>query len=145
MCREVFLNRPDVNAVVHLHPNVAISYFAVLGNAPFQFISIDAPLVMGKDVLVLDPSVDVEADASRVGGFIAGTNCFVMPHHGVTTLGRNLSEAYHRMTTLVSEVERLRDATLLAGALGRPIPLISTDLKRELYRSAERILHGEQP
>jgi hypothetical protein len=50
--------------------------------------------------------VDIEADARRIETFIADTNCLVLIGHGVATLGRTISEAYHRLPSFTSEVQR---------------------------------------
>src|SRR3990172_8201091 len=99
---EVFKHRPDINAVIHLHIDEAISFFSASGWKEFRYISIDAPPVLGKDPYILDPEINVEKDAAHIKKFIGRTNCFIMPNHGATTLGRDLSEAYHRMNTVVA-------------------------------------------
>ena len=52
-----------------------------------------------------------------VKDFIAGTNVVVLLGHGVTALGRTISEAYHRLNSLTAEVRRNIEAEHLA-ALG---------------------------
>ena len=93
MNRTICKHRPDANAVIHCHVNEAIAYFSTTRERKFRYISADAALVMGKPVLVLAPNTNVEQDAEILEKVIGTTNCIIMPNHGVTTLGRNLSEA----------------------------------------------------
>src|SRR2546430_12746701 len=62
---------------------------------------------------------DVEADVSSVANFIQDTNSVVLVGHGVTTLGRTVSEAYHRLNTLVAEVRRCIVAEQIAALQDR--------------------------
>lgn len=145
MNREVLRHRPDIVAVLHLHVDATIAWFSVVREPEFRFVSIDTPLVLGSDVVVLQPGINVEADAALVGSFIDGTNAFIMPNHGVSTLGRSLSEAYHRMTSLVAEMERVVQAHMLAGALGRPVGYLADDEKRQIFDQADATIYGANP
>lgn len=122
---EVLRCRPDVNAVIHLHVDEVLSYFTMTGARELRYISADTGLILGKPVWVLEPGVNVEADASSVREFIGSTNAFVMPNHGITTLGADVSIAYNRMNVIVAEVRRLGSALLLSAALNRPVPYLS--------------------
>src|SRR6185436_4312709 len=106
LSREILRLRPDINATIHVHDDAVI---ALLGSgAPhhFKVLSLDPPFVLGKPVHFVPAHVDVEADVSSVAGFIQDTNSVVLVGHGITTLGRNVSEAYHRLNTLTAEVRR---------------------------------------
>jgi L-fuculose-phosphate aldolase len=133
-----------VNAVIHLHPNPVLAYFGTEAVPRGQFLSDDAALVLGKPVVVLPANVNVEKDVALVPTFIEGTNCFVMPNHGVTTLGRTLSQAYHRMTTYVAEIERMTLAELLAGARGSKVNYIPQAEVEEMFALSEQIIYGER-
>lgn len=145
MNREVLRHRPDIAAVLHLHVDATIAWFSVAREPEFRFVSIDTPLVLGGDVVVLRPEVNVEADAALVGSFIGATNAFIMPNHGVTTLGRSLSEAFHRMTSLVAEMERVVQAHVLSGAIGRPVTWITDAEKRQIFAQADATIYGAKP
>jgi L-fuculose-phosphate aldolase len=64
-----------------------------------------------------------------------------MENHGVTTLGRTVSEAYHRLNTLTSEVRRNVMTTLLAVAAGSEIHAIAPDAVDWMYRHAESVIY----
>ena len=67
---------------------------------------------------VVPAHLDVENDVGPVADFIARTNAILMENDGVTTLGRSVSEAYHRLNTLTSEVRRNILAEHLAAIRG---------------------------
>lgn len=97
--------------------------------------------MLGKPVHLVPAHVDVEADVSSVASFIAHTNAVVLIGHGVTTLGRNISEAYHRLNTLTAEVRRCIQAELLASHRGlTPSYRTSTEIA-DMYRYADRIIY----
>ena len=65
----------------------------------------------------------------------------VMENHGVTTLGRTVSEAYHRLNTLTSEVRRNALAIQLAAAAGTAVHTIAPDAVEWMYRYAESVIY----
>lgn len=140
---EVFRCRPDVNAVIHLHVDEVLSYFTMTGARELRYISADTGLILGKPLCVLEPGLNVEVDASSVCEFIAGTNAFVMPNHGITTLGADISVAYNRMNVVVAEVRRLGSALLLSAALNRPVPYLSPDETELLHSLSAQIVGRE--
>ena len=64
-----------------------------------------------------------------------------MENHGVTTLGRTVSEAYHRLNTLTSEVRRNVLAVQLAAAAGTQIHAIAPDAVEWMYGHAESVIY----
>ncbi len=134
---EIFKHRSDINAVIHLHVNEILSLFSVNRWKDFPYLSIDAPPVLGKNPHILDPEVNVEQDASHIKDFIGKTNCFIMPNHGVTTLGRDISEAYNRMNTVVAETRRIANAILLNTVAGSSVPYLPLSEVEKLYRIAD--------
>lgn len=141
--RAVFRHRPDINAVIHLHVNSVLAYFSATGKKKMEYISDDAALVLGRPVHILNPEINVEKDASKIGSFISETNCFIMPNHGTTTLGRDVSEAYHRMCTLVAEIERIILAQGLALLCGGNISWVQEEEANAMYLAGEGIIYGD--
>jgi ribulose-5-phosphate 4-epimerase/fuculose-1-phosphate aldolase len=141
LSREILRLRPDIQATIHVHDDALI---ALLGSGAVKevgMLSLDPPFVLGKPVHYVPAHVDVEADVSGVKDFIPGTNSVVLVGHGVTTLGRNVSEAYHRLTTLTAEARRNIDAELLAAAKGTRPAYRSEAECRAMYRHAESIIY----
>ena len=117
LSREILRLRPDIGATIHVHDDATI---ALLGSgAPH---GIQGPVARSR------PSCwDQEAGAFRVrrmsmsrpmsasvAGFIQDTNLVDAGRPGLTALGRNVSEAYHRLQHL-----HRRGAALPDGRAGR--------------------------
>jgi ribulose-5-phosphate 4-epimerase/fuculose-1-phosphate aldolase len=141
LSREILRLRPDIGATIHVHDDATI---ALLGSgAPhgFKVLSLDPPFVLGKPVHFVPAHVDVEADVSSVEGFIQDTNLVVLVGHGLTALGRTVSEAYHRLNTFTAEVRRCLMAEQVAALRGTtPIYRAQAEIE-EMYRFAERIIY----
>ena len=127
--REILRLRPDIGAVIHVHDDATIAFFGSGGFREVKVLSLDMPFILGKPPYYVPASLDVEADVGPVKEFIAGTNVVVLLGHGVTALGRTISEAYHRLNSLTAEIRRNIEAEHLAALKGT----------RPLYRSASEI------
>jgi ribulose-5-phosphate 4-epimerase/fuculose-1-phosphate aldolase len=141
LSREILRLRPDINATIHVHDDATI---ALLGSgAPHEFnvLSLDPPFVLGKPVHFVPAHVDVEADVSSVAGFVQDTNAIVLVGHGITTLGRSVSEAYHRLNTLTAEIRRCIVAEQHAALKGTTVAYRSREEIESMYRFAERIIY----
>jgi len=68
----------------------------------------------------------------------------VLLGHGVTTLGRNVSEAYHRLNSLTAEVRRNIEAELLAARAGSTPQYRSEAEIQSMYRFAESIIYPKR-
>jgi L-fuculose-phosphate aldolase len=64
-----------------------------------------------------------------------------MENHGVTTLGRTISEAFHRLNTLASEVRRVILAEQLAALRGEAVHYLAPDAVEWMYRYAEGVIY----
>ena len=141
LSREILRLRPDIGATIHVHDDALISLLGSGAVKEVRMLSLDPPFVLGKPVHFVPAHVDVEADVSSVAGFIQDTNSVVLVGHGITTLGRNISEAYHRLNTLTAEVRRCILAEQLAALRGTAIAYRSQQEIEEMYRFAERIIY----
>src|SRR5262245_9751082 len=81
--REILRLRPDINAVVHVHHDETIAYFAASAGRDFRVLSIEFPSVMGRPPHVLPSHVNVELDVAPIRTFIHESNAIVMESHGV--------------------------------------------------------------
>jgi L-fuculose-phosphate aldolase len=144
LSREILRLRPDVQATIHVHDDALIALLGSGAAAEVRMLSLDPPFVLGKPAHYVPAHVDVEADVSGVKDFIQGTNSVVLVGHGVTTLGRTVSEAYHRLTTLTAEARRNIEAELLAAAKGTR-PHYRSDVEvQAMYRHAEAIIYPKR-
>ena len=141
LSREILRLRPDIHATIHVHDDALIAFFGSGAYEGVGMLSLDPPFVLGKPVHLVPAHVDVEADVSGVQDFIQGTNTVVLVGHGVTALGRTLSEAYHRLNTLTAEVRRNFVAEVLAHLKGtRPNYRGQAEIE-SMYRFAESIIY----
>src|SRR3954464_9988670 len=144
LSREILRLRPDIHATIHVHDDALISLLGSGAVKEVRMLSLDPPFVLGKPVHYVPAHVDVEADVSGVKDFIQGTNTVVLVGHGVTSLGRTISEAYHRLNTLVAETRRNIEAEMLAAATGtRPAYRDEAEVQA-MYRHAEAIIYPKR-
>jgi len=142
MHREILCCRPDINATVHLHPNEVVAFFSVMRWRTMKYVSNDTALVLGKPPCILDEGVNIELNIQAIAQYASETNCIIMPGHGITTLGRNLSEAFHRALAFTAEVGRLIVSQQLSTASGCPVVYADEDDVREMYRQGEEVIYG---
>ena len=139
--REIFRLRPDVNAVIHVHHDETIAFLASRPDAKIRAMSLEYPYVMAKPPCIVPSHLDVEDDVGPLGDFVHGTNALVMIRHGITSMGRNISEAYHRMNTLTSEVRRNILTEEMCARLGtQPIYLTQKEVDW-MYSQAEDVIY----
>jgi len=141
LSREILRLRADVGATIHVHDDATIALMGSGAPHDFKVLSLDPPFVLGKPVHFVPAQVDVEADVSSVADFIQDTNLIVLVGHGLTVLGRNVSEAYHRLNTFTAEVRRCLLAEQLAALKGTKIAYRSQAEIEAMYRFAERIIY----
>ena len=144
LSREILRLRPDIHATIHVHDDALITLLGSGAAREVRMLSLDPPFVLGKPVHYVPAHVDVEADVSGVKDFIQATNSVVLVGHGVTTLGRTLSEAYHRLTTLSAEARRNIEAERLAAAAGTRPAYRSEAEVQAMYRHAEAIIYPKR-
>ena len=142
--REILRLRPDIDAVIHVHDDHTIAFFASGAFQELKVMSLDLPFIHGKPLYYLPADMDVESDTRLIKDFISETNCLVLIGHGVTTLGRSISEAYHRLTAFTSEVRRVIVAEQLAAAKGTDVRYRSQAEVEEMYRLAERVIYPDR-
>lgn len=113
---EVLRARPDVNAVLHTHPENAIA-FSSLGK-PLAAMSNDGTM-FSRGVPIFSETTDLITDQPR-GKMVAKTlgdgNCLILRNHGIVTAGRNIEEAVF----IAIKLERACRIQMLAEAAGGP-------------------------
>lgn len=144
LSREILRLRPDIQATIHVHDDAMIAYFGSGAFTEVKTLSLDLPFVLGKPIHYVAGNVDVEADVSGVKDFIQHTNSVVLLGHGITALGRNVSEAYHRLNSLTAEIRRNVAAELLALAKGTKPAYRSPAEIESMYRFAESIIYPKR-
>ena len=143
--RKILECRPDIDAVIHVHDDHTIAFFASGGFQEIGVVSLDFPFIHGKPAHYLSADMDVESDTRLIEKFIADTNCLVLVGHGVTTLGRTISEAYHRLNSFTSEVRRNILAEQLAALKGSRVQYRTPGEIDLMYRLAEQVIYPDRP
>jgi ribulose-5-phosphate 4-epimerase/fuculose-1-phosphate aldolase len=114
--------RPDVNAVIHLHPQIVVLLNA-LGESIRLITTDHAYYVRRVATTPFHPPgslalATVAADAVR-----DGTNCVVLAHHGCSVVGETVEMALRRAMNLEEAARLTYRALLLTGGVGpRPLP-----------------------
>ncbi len=142
MNREILRLRPDVHCVIHLHHDETIAYLAA-GHDEIRPVGLTFSYLMQKPVHFLPAHINVEDDVEPIKTFIAHTNCILMKRHGITVLGRNVSECYGRVNILAAEIKRNIIAEQLAAIRGNPVDRISKEEMEEMYRHGDAVMYPE--
>jgi len=140
MNREILRLRPDVNCVIHLHHDETIALLAA-GCEEIHSYSLTFAYLMQKPIAYLPAHLNVEEDVGPIKTFIQDTNCIVMKRHGITVLGRDVSECYHRVNTYASEVKRQILVELLCAAKGTAPELMSKDEMEWMYSQGDSVVY----
>jgi len=140
MNREILRLRPDVQAVIHLHHDETIAFFAA-GYQELKITGLTFPYLMQSLPHYLPAHINVEDDVGPIKTFIADVNCFIMKRHGFTVLGRNVSECYHRVNVLTSEVKRNIIAEQLAAARGTKPAYLTLDEMKHMFQHGDAVMY----
>lgn len=122
---EVYRCRPEVRAVVHAHPPIAVA----LSAAGQEVLPITARAVLFAPRVAIFP-YHGQIDNARIGAEVARAlgqaNALVLKGHGSVTVGESLEEACIRTLTL----EETARQQWIASSFGTPQPLPIDDTER---------------
>jgi ribulose-5-phosphate 4-epimerase/fuculose-1-phosphate aldolase len=140
MNREILRLRPDINAVIHLHHDETIAFFAA-GFDKLGITGLTFPFLMQSYPHYLPAHINVEEDVAPIKTFIQGTNCVIMKRHGFTVLGRTVSECYGRTNVLVGEIRRNIIAEQLAAAHGRKPEYLPAEEIETMFKHGDAVMY----
>lgn len=107
--------RPDVNAVVHLHPQ-SVLLLDALGER-IRLVTTDHAYYLREIARVgYHPPGSVALATAAAGAVAGGVDCLILAHHGCSVLGGTVAMAHRRARNL----EEAAQLTYRALALGRP-------------------------
>jgi L-fuculose-phosphate aldolase len=108
--------RPEVNAVVHLHPQTVLLLDALA--EPIRLISTDHIFYLRRIVTAPfhPPGTPAVGESAAVSG-ADGTDCIVLARHGCCVLGTSV-ELAHKRALYLEEAARMTYRALAAGRLG---------------------------
>jgi L-fuculose-phosphate aldolase len=120
--------RPDVNAVIHLHPQVAVLLDAL--GEPIRLVTSDHAYYLRRVARVpFHPPGTVELAEAAAAAVADGTNCVILAHHGCSVLGADVAMAHRRARNLDEAARLTYRALILTGGIGaRAIPECPWDL-----------------
>ncbi|MFD0583494.1 class II aldolase/adducin family protein [Dactylosporangium darangshiense] len=114
--------RPDVNAVVHLHPQTVLLLDAI--GEPIRLVTTDHAFYLRSVVTTpFVPPGRTEVGALAAEACADGTNCVVLSRHGCSVVADSV-ELAHKRAFYLEEAARLTYRMLL---LGRPVEPLPTD------------------
>ena len=107
--------RPDVSAVIHLHPQTALLLDA-LGER-IRLVSTDHVYYL-RDIVTTPFRLPGGAELAEIaaGAAATGTNCVLLAHHGCSVLGDSV-ELAHKRALYLEEAAQLTYRALAAGLL----------------------------
>jgi L-fuculose-phosphate aldolase len=116
---ETYRVRPDVNAIVHLHPQTTV-LLDLLGE-PVRLLTTDHAFYVRKVVSTpFAPPGSRELAASAAEAVADGTNCVILAHHGCSVLGETVEMAHRRAVNLEEAARMTYRALVLSSALAGP-------------------------
>jgi ribulose-5-phosphate 4-epimerase/fuculose-1-phosphate aldolase len=140
MNREILRLRPDVSCVIHLHHDETIALLAA-GCEEIRSFSLTFSYLMQKPIHYLPAHLNVEEDVAPIRTFIQDTNCIVMKRHGITVLGRDVSECYHRVNVYAAEVKRQIVVELLCAAKGTKPDYITKEEMEWMFSRGDGVVY----
>lgn len=112
--------RPDVNAVVHLHPQDVLLLDAI--GEPIRLVTTDHAFYLRQIVTTpFVPPGRPEVGTLAAAACADGVNCVVLSHHGCSVLADSV-ELAHKRAFYLEEAARLTYRALAIGRTPEPIP-----------------------
>lgn len=113
--------RPDVNAIVHLHPQTVL-LLDVLGEH-IRLVTTDHAFYLRQVTRARFQPPGTQVLADEAAAAVAdGTNCLILARHGCSVLGPTV-ELAHKRALYLEEAARLTYRALALGAADRLTPL----------------------
>lgn len=127
----IYRARPDVQAVVHAHPPVAVAA-TLAGVAMDACILPEMILTLGAVPTAAYAMTGTSEVYDSIAPFVEAHHAILLSHHGAVTMGRDLLQAYWRMEQLEHAAKILLAAHQFGGA--RPLPAERLDQLDALRR-----------
>lgn len=122
---EVYRQRPDVEAVIHAHPPVAVA-FSIAGVSLARCVLPEVIVTLGAIPTTEYATPGTIEVAQSIRQAVRDYDAVLLAHHGSLTLGKTLWEAYLRL----EKVEHTAQITLAAQQLGQVHTLSPEDVSK---------------
>jgi L-fuculose-phosphate aldolase len=97
--KKIYIQRPDVFAIVHAHPIYATTY-AVSTSKINTNLTGESRFILGEITYIEYCLMGTEELADKCATGLKSSNIAIMKNHGALCLGKNLFEAFDRMEVL---------------------------------------------
>lgn len=122
---EVYRQRPDVEAVVHAHPPLAIA-FTIAGISLTQCVLPEVIINLGSVPTTAYATPSSPEGPAVIRELIRCHDALIIDRHGSVTVGKSLFDAYMKL----EKVEHLAHVTLAARQLGRVSELPPEEVRK---------------
>lgn len=119
MHRTIYMERNDVNAVVHTHPVYATAFAMTGQNIPDNYL-IESRVALGKVGLAPYAPAGSLQLAQNIRPFVKDCNAVLLMNHGAIAYGENLMSAYNKMEVL----ETVSKTIIVSRQVGIPVPIM---------------------
>ncbi|MGH3899559.1 MAG: class II aldolase/adducin family protein [Pseudonocardiaceae bacterium] len=120
---ETYARRPDVNAIVHLHPQTSV-LLTTLGH-DIALTTTDHVYYLRKVAAIpFDQPGTVELAVAAAEAVSGGVNALVLAHHGCSVLADSVELAHKRAINLEEAARTTYAALLLAGGDPHRVPQV---------------------
>ncbi|OGA96006.1 MAG: aldolase [Burkholderiales bacterium RIFCSPHIGHO2_12_FULL_61_11] len=130
---QIYLRRPDVHAIVHIHPRWS-TVLTTVGQA-WQPVTMQATVLGAVPVFQKTASINSAALGLELAEFLGGAKAALMRRHGAVTVAASVSDAFVQAIYLEENAHR----QYLALQIGTPQPLNAEEcavIGRNLSRPA---------
>lgn len=114
---QIYLRRPDVHAIVHIHPRWS-TVLTTVGQA-WQPVTMQAAVLGAVPVFEKTASINSAALGLELAEFLSGAKAALMRRHGAVTVAASVSDAFVQAIYLEENAHR----QYLALQIGTPQPL----------------------
>ncbi len=80
-------------------------------------------------------------DVAPIKTVLQDTNCVVLTRHGITVLGRTVSECYHRVNVYAAEVKRQILVEVLCAVKGTKPEYMTDDEMRRMFALGDSVVY----
>lgn len=109
-----YKQRPDVKAIVHAHPTVAVG-FTVAGQSLAKCVLPEVVCTLGTIPVAPYATPSTDEVSQSISELVTKYDALVMDHHGALALGKDIWDAYYKLETLEHHAETMLVAHLLGG------------------------------
>lgn len=106
--------RPDIKAIVHAHPTVAVG-FTVAGQSLAKCVLPEVVCTVGTIPVAPYATPSTDEVSASISELVTKYDALVMDHHGALALGKDIWDAYYKLETLEHHAETMFIAHLLGG------------------------------